>query len=369
MINMCRDEDINWDYVWSKQLSKDEWKHYGTLNIVERRKFLIEHNFHYKNVPRCKVCGHVFFRDFCNNEEGKSRVKLSKEEMNRNLNISFTKKLKFSRQLVKRVIKEQKGKKIYLAYSGGIDSECCVQLFKEWIKKGLITVVTGDTLVEFPETRKRWKELQDEIPEGKFIITRPECGISFKMIVQKYGFPIYSRGTMDRSKAEATKQCCQLLKDKPMLKATKDIEVIILGLRKEENQYRGMTILRLGNYFYSKALKTWRVYPIAYWNIEDVWKFQEKMGFKYNLIYDKTNINKKGFYKTIYGQIYQIRTGCWSCPQSIRTGYIEWLKEYYPRFYDALVNKLGMKNHIVWAELEAKKQKILKKQKPCGEPL
>lgn len=231
----------------------------------------------------------------------------------------------------------------------------------------MVTVVIGDTLVEFPETRKRWAELQKEIPKGKFIIARPERGVSFISIVRKNGgrFPIYSRGTARLEDREATKKCCKYLKKDPMHKQTKNADVLILGLRKAENQYRGMIIFRMGNYFHSKALKTWRVYPIAYWTIDDVWKFQKLRGFKYNDIYNHTNCGKVGFFKTKTKKIYQIRTGCWCCPQSIHSGYLDWLEEYFPEFRNAL-NKMGLMQYII----EAKKEKLRENsQLPCGEPI
>ena len=53
-------------------------------------------------------------------------------------------------------------------------------------------------------------------------------------------------------------------------------------------------------------------------------------------IYDNTNISKKGFYKLNNGKIYQIRTGCWCCPQATRGGYLEWLSRYYPNYHKQL---------------------------------
>jgi 3'-phosphoadenosine 5'-phosphosulfate sulfotransferase (PAPS reductase)/FAD synthetase len=359
-----KDENVKWG-----NLGRDFWvnqfPHNGTT--IDKRKFLRDNHLQYADVPRCEKCRHAFHKCICFNQKEKNRTKRLRKKLELEMHRPFEEKLRESENLVNQVIKEQKGKQIYLAYSGGIDSECCVQLFKDAIAKGLVTVVIGDTLVEFPETRARWAELQKEIPTGKFIIARPERGVSFMSIVRDNGgkFPIYSRGTAKIEDREATKKCCKRLKKDPMHKQTKNADVLILGLRKAENQYRGMIIFRMGNYFHSKALKTWRVYPIAYWTIEDVWKFQKLKGFKYNVIYDKTNCNKTGFFITKSKKIYQIRTGCWCCPQSIHSGYLDWLEEYFPQFRNAL-NKMGLIQYII----EAKKEKLKElNQQPCGEPL
>lgn len=347
-----------------------DWNYFASLSKGEKRKFLKQHNLQYKDVPRCRKCKHVFFDCKCNDEEYKKRMQQRHAELNK----SFEEKLAHSKEIISKLqkqLEESPNKKAYLSYSGGIDSECCVQLCKDLIAKGLVTVVIGDTLVEFPETRKRWEELQKEIPSGQFIIVRPERGMSFKVITKKYGLPVYTRSSdADKEKREATEKCCLELKKKPLKKATKDADFQIMGLRVEESHYRRLSIFRMGDFSFSKKDHNWRIYPIAFWSIDDVWEFQRREGFNYNKIYDYTNCGKTGFYQTEDGTLYQIRTGCWCCPQALKRGYLEWLERYYPKFYDALVNKLGLKDHVIWAKVEARKKKIKRlKVKPCGESI
>lgn len=335
-----------------------DWKHYGTLSFGERRKFLKENGLQYRNVPTCKVCHHVFFNCKCNDEEYHKKIERGMQL----LKAPVRSKVQHSMQLAKQVMEEHRGEKIYLAYSGGIDSECCVQLFRNEIMKGEVKVIVGDTLVAFPESRERWSNLEKELNQ-KILFTRPERGISFKTIVREYGLPIHSRSSNDKTKRRATIRCCSLLKKQPMKKVTKDVDVLIMGLRAEENRNRKLGILNKGDYFYSKSNHSWRVYPIAYWSIEDVWKFQEYFGFRYSAIYDKTNCGRKGFYKLKNGKFYQIRTGCWCCPQAIRTGYLEWLKEHYPKFYKVLLFNFGLAQAIIKLNREKGNHKNL--PKPC----
>lgn len=296
-----------------------------------RRKFLKYNGLNYKDVPRCKGCSHVFFNCVCNDMEYKKKIDRMKELYA----MSFEDKLKYSEELVLRVMDKMNNKRMALAYSGGIDSECCINLFKDYIISDRIKVFVGITRVNFNDALLRMKELESEL-DVRFLRAYPERGINFRVIVEKYGLPLYSRGSIDKSKARATDKCCSYLKKKPMDKMGKYNEVLIMGLRGKENNYRKLAIYNRGDYFYSKSYRNWRVYPIAFWDIEDVWNYQESKGFGYNVIYDNTNISKKGFYKLNNGKIYQIRTGCWCCPQATRGGYLEWLSRYYPDYHNQL---------------------------------
>jgi len=309
------------------------------MNLGQRRRFLVEQGIQYKDVPRCKKCIHVFFKCVCGNKEYLKKMKKNRVL----LNASFEKKVEHSKKLVDKLLKKTKGKKIYLAYSGGIDSECCVQLFKDYIKDGKVIVITGLTFVDFPESINRINELEKELG---IEILRAKPKVTFKYIVDKYGLPMYSRSSSEKSKRIATSRCCDLLKKQPMNKMTKDACALILGLRVEENRYRKMVILQKGDLFFSNSHKSWRVYPIAYWTIDDVWKFQKMKNFKYNKIYDNTNCAKRGFFKLDNGKFYQIRTGCWACPQAIKGGYLIWLEKYYPQFYKTLMVDFGLGKHV-----------------------
>jgi hypothetical protein len=71
------------------------------------------------------------------------------------------------------------------------------------------------------------------------------------------------------------------------------------------------------------------------------------------------------------GKLYEIRSGCGFCPQTIHSGYLDWLKEYYPNWYKALIKTY---NEVAAARgdginflqvLILKRKKEIKKP-PCG---
>jgi 3'-phosphoadenosine 5'-phosphosulfate sulfotransferase (PAPS reductase)/FAD synthetase len=331
---MWKNERINWKGKRDFWLQSD----YANMTNSERRMFLRGKKLEYSDVPVCKDCQHSFHTCVCDNVKYREKIDARKKLFA----LSFEEKLKFSQKLVNKILSENAGKKIYVAYSGGIDSECCVQLFKDAIIDGRVQVIWGDTLVEFPDTRNRIHELEQDFGI-KVIRATPEDGLSFRTVVQKYGLPLYSRASSEKAKSMATLKCCYLLKKKPMKQIIKHYNVAILGLRLEENMYRSSLIYSKGSYFFSKTNKMFRAYPIAYWTIEDVWKFQQLMGFHFNKLYANTNCEKNGFYKLKSGTFYQVRTGCWSCPQSRQSGYLEWLQNYYPRFFNAIMENYGLK--------------------------
>jgi hypothetical protein len=40
-------------------------------------------------------------------------------------------------------------------------------------------------------------------------------------------------------------------------------------------------------------------------------------------------------------KLFTPRTGCQMCPIPVKYGYMQWMRTYYPKVYDAMVHKLG----------------------------
>lgn len=348
---------------WGK-LGKDFWTPYGKMSFGERRAFLKKYKLQKNQVPTCRKCKAVFFNCYCDNKEKQNIHNTRKAEYKK----SFWEKLRHSQELVKQVLKEHEGEVIYLTYSGGIDSECTVNLFKEAIQDGRVKVIVGDTLNDFSQTRERWAAAEKELGI-KFVYVRPDRGMCMRKVIETVDFPCYPRGHKDPKKRYATEFCCQNLKKQNMKRIEKEagVNVVIMGLRGEENDNRRKKSIQYGDYFFAKKEKRWHVCPITYWSIEDVWQYQELLDFNYSKLYDLTNCSKKGFYLLPNGEYYQIRTGCVFCPQAIEGGYLIWLEVYFYAWYDAFVNKLGFKRHVLWAKIEFRiKQLKAKQYQICG---
>ena len=321
-------------------LSQELWEVYRNSSRTQRYKFLKDRNLQYArgDVPRCEICNHGFFNCVCDNEEFQQKRKLQKIEQTK----SFDDKLKHSEQMVadKCDMILRNNLKVYLAYSGGIDSECCLRLFDSLVRKGTIKVIVGNTLNELPDTYRRIYQAQKELGV-KFLYALPERGITFETNAEKFGLPIYPRNNIgkkvDENIKKPTIKCCHNLKEKPQANLTKEFDGNILGLRANESRARNMAIKSRGDCHFNNTTGKWHIRPIAWWTREDEWNFQKLRGFNYNGIYDKTNIGKIGKYKTSTGRIIDIRSGCAYCPQGIHQGYLEWLYEFYPKYFEKLV--------------------------------
>lgn len=322
---------------WSKYpLSQELWELYKNSPRVQRYKFLKEQGLQYSRgeVPRCEICNHGFFNCVCDNQEFQEKRRQQQIEMHK----SFEDKLKHSEQLVKEkgdiIIKNNL--KIYLGYSGGIDSECCLQLFGNLVKSGNIKVIVGNTLSELPQTYKRIYQAERELGV-KFLYAYPKSGITFETNAIEHGLPIYPRNNFNgEANKIPTVRCCHNLKETPQKMITKGYDGNILGLRVDESRARSMAIKNRGECFINID-GAWSIRPIAWWTRDDEWKYQELKGFNYNEIYDNTNIGKIGKYKIKSGKIINIRSGCAYCPQGIHSGYLEWLYKFYPTYFDKLI--------------------------------
>lgn len=372
---------------WSKYpLTQKDWEFFATLDPEKERsgkrnKWLKERGIQYPKVPICKGCNKVFFHCMCDDssfktKEEREKYRVKKANWQAELAKSFEEKLKHSEELIQRVLEmaRKDNLKFVLAYSGGFDSDNCLELCKEGIKEKLITPIIGNTITELPDTQERWKEAEADL-SVPFIRATPKIGVTFKSNAIKNGLPIYPRNSGAEKDRRPTKLCCRNLKENPQFEKQKDFNGVIMGLKAtEESRGRQWTIKRNGDCFLGKNGK-WHIYPIAYWTIEDEWKFQQLRGFKYNKIYDKTNCGIKGKYKLQSEKFLMIRSGCAFCAQSIHSGYLEWLQEYYPKTYNALIK---VYNEVAQARgdgmnflqvLLLKKKQMLKDKEPCGEPL
>jgi len=331
---------------WKKYpLSQEIWeKEFAHLDQKGRIQFLTKHEFVYKQVPKCESCNKVFFNCMCedspyNSIETRTEYKEKKDGWRAEIAKSFEEKLKYSEELLARKmdVARRLGLKYALGYSGGIDSECCLQLCADYVKEGIVLPIFGNTTSELPDTYKRISEAEKEMGV-KFLRSIPECGVTFELNAIKYGLPIYPRNEGLESLRVPTKKCCNNLKEKPQHKMLKgyDGDGVLLGLKESDGRGRGFAMKRMGDCWIDTNGVN-QIRPIGWWTIDDEWKYQELKGFKYNAIYDKTNMGKKGFYRLKNKKIFQIRSGCAFCPQGIYNGYLEWLYEYYPTYYERLV--------------------------------
>ncbi|MFC1855030.1 phosphoadenosine phosphosulfate reductase family protein [Thermodesulfobacteriota bacterium] len=273
----------------------------------------------------------------------------------------MNKRLDYSVKLVERAFGEKnisKESRAVLAFSGGIDSTLVLNLppVTSAVKEGAVDLLFNDTLVEFKETREFIKRVQDEL-KVNVIVAKPK--LTFKEIVKRYGFPIHPRGGKDSKRSKATSMCCYYLKKAPTKKIIKekDWSLYFTGLRADESYNRRSMAKVYGDYFDSKTYGHKRCHPILWWSLDDVWAFQKRAKFAYNSLYDKVTYLNDADPDFSYenAKKYNVRTGCWCCPQGLRQGKLKWLREHFPKKFQALIIKMGLGEELLDLRIEKNK--------------
>lgn len=246
-----------------------------------------------------------------------------------------------------------------------------------------IQVIWNDTLNEFPEVRKYAKWLTEEW-ELNLIQTRPKKPLK-KVISDNGGITddyfTARKGGRGQGKPLSEK-CCNTLKHEPMKRARKEVDydLIINGIRYDESSQRKIAGLRDGEFFYSvKEWKSLVCRPILWWDDETLWDYIEAREIPMCELYEKnliqkypdnayslvieneleiealggdiqglldqqiSTVNRKlaNYLKKIGFQMFNPRVGCQMCPIPVKYGYLQWIRMYYPKVFDAMVYNLG----------------------------
>ena len=224
-----------------------------------------------------------------------------------------------------------------IACSFGRDSMVVLHMvIKECRKQGKpFKLIWNDTSVEYPEQYEFNKRIIKEWNLEDHLIVAKSEKWTFWNIADRYGMPIHPR-----DKSEATAKCCYHLKKEPTKRALKKFEginyVYFTGLNANESALRRRSAKKYGNYFFAKSWQHQKCHPILWWNNEQIDKYIEENNIPLCDIYDYDGI--KG---------YNIRNGCWCCPQAWNYGKSQWIKKYYPKLYKYLITKTELGDFIL----------------------
>lgn len=283
----------------------------------------------------------------------------------------------------------ERSEKPFVACSFGIDSIVTIHLVRRALEEmgrdpSDIDIAWVDTLNEFLTVRKFAMEMRDKW-NLRLIVAKPER--TLKQVIDGNGgvtsdYFFVGKGTRSNGHKPLGEKCCDTLKHKPMKRVIKENawDLQIGGIRADESKTRLKAGLRDGEYFYSR--KEWRMYmcrPILWWLEEDVWNYVEKYDIPFNELYLNNLLQSypKNFEQVINDnestivaagidvdalrrhqiqtvtrrqaillqklrfKLFTPRTGCQMCPIPVKYGYLQWMRIYYPKVYDAMVHKLG----------------------------
>jgi len=283
-----------------------------------------------------------------NNNSEEQRKKHLKEMLNMPLSYKFQKAI----ATIDRFIIERGGvDKVYISFSGGKDS--CVLLHIARLLYPEIKAMYVNTGLEYPEINDFIKTV-DNID-----IVRP--ALSFKQVVEKYGFPTISKeisqqvnefhnltkGCKTQLKRETqlintkwspflstsapkiSDRCCHKLKKNPAKKYEKETgRSPITGVMLTESRLRRQQYLRQGCVAFSSGRH--QAKPLSLWTEENVWEYIKLNNLEISKIYNEPEID---------------RTGCVFClfgAHMDKAKRLVALKRLHPKLFEYSFYKLGM---------------------------
>lgn len=276
------------------------------------------------------------------NMESKER-KYTKEQLIELQNKPLSEKISISLTRILETVQIY-GNKIYVSFSGGIDSTVGLHLVRRLFPDALAVYI--DTGLEYPEI-KQFVKATDNVK-----IIRPE--MSFKQVIEKYGYPIISKEVSQRVKEARSKpdgkvaerfnpdcehykkygkqydiskwaflldapfkvsnQCCNVMKKKPAKKFEKETGYVpFVFTMASESRLRKTDWLRHGcNAFDCDRPVS---HPMSFWTKQDVLEYIVTYNVPYCDIYGDILQDENGKYYTTGVD----RTGCVFCLYGIQS--------------------------------------------------
>lgn len=267
--------------------------------------------------------------------------------------------------IVKKAISEHE--LAVIACSFGRDSMVVLDMvLKESKKQGKdYRIIWNDTGVEYPEQYKFNRKIIREWGLEENLIVAKSKDWTFWKIKDKYGMPIAPRDSRNRTMQQATQSCCNYLKKQPTKEALKQFKninyVYFTGLTAHESMNRKASAKRYGNYFYSKTWKHTKCHPILWLEDNEIDKYIKDNNVPLCDIYNWDEVEG-----------YNIRNGCWCCPQAWKYGKGKWIKKYYPQLYKFIITKTEFGQYVLEEKLGLAKGQIgmfsvedLYEKRPC----
>ena len=259
---------------------------------------------------------------------------------------------------------------VYVSFSGGKDSTVLLHLVREIYPD--VPAVFVDTGLEYPEIREFVKTIDN--------VTWVKPTMSFKKVIEKYGYPViskkismglsrYANTTSEFQKSlrmhggicpssgkkqertiskkwhfmteapfKCSEQCCVYLKKNPIFKYNKDSgRKAFIGTMASDSNMRMVSYLKKGcNSFTGKNPTST---PIAFWKEEDIWKYIKKNQLPYSTIYDKG----------------ETRTGCMFCMFGIQyekeNNRFQRMKKSHPTQYAYCMDVLGIRSVLDFMDI------------------
>jgi len=286
---------------------------------------------------------------------------------------------KVNRTMTKLIEVFTKRKKPYLAFSGGKDSTCVLDmLFRVCeVCDYRCDAVYSNTGLEFPEVQSFVNDCQ--VRYGSRInIIKVRHEYTLTSLFKKIGYPacnkqtdtwIYNlRQALRNNNAaaesaskkrlgkllwyanapfEISPKCCTIVKKKPMhnIEIKNGYDIRILGMLANESLHRYNSYRKNGcNAFFEDKIS--RSMPIGFWSNQDVLRYLYENNVPIAKVYGNIEKGKKGKYRTTLMK----RTGCMFCPYGTQTdckngthiSTLQYVKNMHPKIYRFIMDENGL---------------------------
>lgn len=284
------------------------------------------------------------------------------------MNMTLDDKIKRTKQLIMEWYAQFDGK-VYVSFSGGKDSTVLLHMARNTLGCSDIVGVFDDTGLEYPEIREFVRK-QDNI-----IWIKPK--LSFKQVIDKYGYPVISKEqsryifdlrsktASDRIKnirlngsvkggfkvAEKWKplinadfkisnRCCDVMKKAPFKRFEKETGLYpIVGTMADESRLRFQQYMVGDCNQYSAKRPISK--PMSFWNEQDVLQYLKRYDLPIASVYGDI-IEENGKLRTTGVH----RTGCMFCMYGVHlepTGQTRFdkMRITHPQLYDYIMHKLN----------------------------
>jgi 3'-phosphoadenosine 5'-phosphosulfate sulfotransferase (PAPS reductase)/FAD synthetase len=182
---------------------------------------------------------------------------------------SFLSKLSYSRELVDKFLNTTH--KPYIAFSTGKDSTVCLHLVRE----------------QQPETTAVYNDHEFLLPEMEEMLKRtPYLRRVARTVKHSEVFTSYPEGRPTSLPNSIEWINGSIRKD---WAHQEGFDGCVVGLRSDENSYRKKHISHFGDMFFVKKYGLINCYPVAHWNVMDIWSYIFANNVSYCSAYDKLN--------------------------------------------------------------------------------
>jgi len=268
---------------------------------------------------------------------------------------SLPDKIEYSSELIRQWYEFYDGQ-VYVSFSGGKDSTVLLHLVRSIYPE--VPAVFIDTGLEFPEIRDFVKTIDN--------VTWIKPKMSFKSIIEQYGYPVISKETsrkiheISTTNSDKLRQkrlygdcngngklakkwqflidapfkihdyCCEVCKKRPSKLYEKQYNVKpMLGLMAQDSRLRTMAYCKYGCNAFVKTRPNSS--PLYIWTIEDIWNYIKLYNIPFSNIYN----------------LEYNHTGCMFCMfgicQDSTPNRFQKMKETHPEIWNYCIHKLNLK--------------------------